>query len=641
MSITSALHQNALFAGVRPEAVDALTGPLQRLHLTPGQVLFSEGERGDALYLVLDGLIQIYSGTDDMTITTFLPGAYFGEMALLGESIRSASARAIDETVLLPIDRETFARITREHPVVVNNVSRALSERLMATTRALVEVERGELVLVAVSGLAELKPVVTYLWEAAAAISGKPVAVLAPRALLGHATSVTAAVRSNERPAQADEGLSFFGYRAGALLDARVLSGTIGTMADYFRRWWSRTLVFIGDDELAWFQAALPWADRAFVIGRPEELARWPLETADGSERFTGRSHIEAVPLIASSRQQAAAAAQAERAGFRVPRVYLPEARALEGQVRQGFQREQLGDVYAPVQRGILRLARAVAGSRVGIAFGAGGARGFAHIGVLRYLEERGIVPDAITGTSMGALVGAGVASGLDSHQAEAKMQEFLRSHVRSLLRPALPIRSFFAGRGADNVCRWLYGNTTFRDLLTPMSIIATDLVSGRGIALREGSVAQAVRASISIPGMFPPFVTGPYVFVDGGVCEPVPTAALASLGADISIAVNISVTAEDMARWAAEEGGSQVKRPIRRGIVPNILDTYTSSISIAVSDRAMGSTQAADISIRPRFRVAGWREFQQGPEHFKRGYTAAADADAQLAERISWFRRP
>jgi NTE family protein len=274
----------------------------------------------------------------------------------------------------------------------------------------------------------------------------------------------------------------------------------------------------------------------------------------------------------------------------------------------------------------------------VGVALGAGGARGFAHIGVLRFLEERGIVPDAITGTSMGALVGAGIASGLDTHEAEAKMQEFLRSRVKSLLRPALPFRSFFSGRGVDNVCRWLYGNTTFRDLRTPMSIIATDLVSGRGIALREGSVAKAVRASISIPGMFPPLVVGPYVFVDGGVCEPVPTAALKALGADITIAVNISVTAEDLARWAADEGGAS-KRPIREGVTPNILDTYSSSINIAVSDRAMGGSRAADIAIRPRFRVAGWREFQQGPEHFRRGYAAASESDELLAKHITWYR--
>src|SRR5205085_9341258 len=177
--------------------------------------------------------------------------------------------------------------------------------------------------------------------------------------------------------------------------------------------------------------------------------------------------------------------------------------------------------------------------------------------------------------------------------------QLFLRSRVKSLLRPSLPYRSFFSGRGVDNVCRWLYGNVKFRDLTTPLTIIATDLVSGQGIALREGSVAQAVRASISIPGMFPPFVTGPYVFVDGGVCEPVPTAALDSLGADITIAVNISVTADDMARWAAEEGAGIAKRPIHEGAVPNIFESYSASIGIAVSDRAMSSSRAADISIR------------------------------------------
>src|SRR5436853_6693356 len=106
----------------------------------------------------------------------------------------------------------------------------------MATTRALVEVERGELVLVAVTGLADFKPIMSYLWEAVAAISNAPIAVLAPRTLLGHAQSVTAAVRTNQRPAGDDAPLAFFGYRAGALLEARALSGTIGTMADYFRR---------------------------------------------------------------------------------------------------------------------------------------------------------------------------------------------------------------------------------------------------------------------------------------------------------------------------------------------------------------------------------------------------------------------
>jgi CRP-like cAMP-binding protein len=182
VSATASLHENALFRGLSPQAIDVLTRALPRLNLAAGDVLFVEGALGDELYLVLDGVIQIYStgGTDDVTITTFLPGAYFGELALLGESIRSASARALEDSVLLPIDRPTFARITHDFPEVFNNVNRALAERLIATTRALVDVERGELTLIAVDGLLDWKTAATYLWEAVTAIEPGRTAVLAP-----------------------------------------------------------------------------------------------------------------------------------------------------------------------------------------------------------------------------------------------------------------------------------------------------------------------------------------------------------------------------------------------------------------------------------------------------------------------------
>ena len=199
------LYENALFRDLAPEAIDELTHALPRRSLSAGEVLFLEGAHGDELYLLLDGMIQIYSTgeLEDVTITTFLPGAYFGELALLGESIRSASARAMEDSVLLPIDRPTFARMTRDYPGIFSNVNRALAERLIATTRALVDVERGELVLIAVQGLGQWKQAASYVWEAVAAIERGRTAVLAPSRMLDHAASVTSAIRANARPAAA------------------------------------------------------------------------------------------------------------------------------------------------------------------------------------------------------------------------------------------------------------------------------------------------------------------------------------------------------------------------------------------------------------------------------------------------------
>jgi NTE family protein len=382
----------------------------------------------------------------------------------------------------------------------------------------------------------------------------------------------------------------------------------------------------------------LPWIDRLFVVARPADLAHWRMDAAQSSGQPGQRVRIEAVPVIESPDEQAAAAAQARRAGFDLPRIYLPAPDGLDDDTRDGFQSRHLCQTALPAQRGILRLARAAVGARVGIALGAGGARGFAHIGVVRYLEELGVVADAIAGTSMGALVGAGLAQGLDSYGAEELMQEFIKSRIRRLLRPTLSRHSIFSRRGLIDICRWIYGKTTFAELATPMAIVATDLVTGRGIALRNGSVARAVHASVTIPGIFPPVVAGPYVFVDGGVCEPVPTSALADLGADIKLSVNISVTPDDMERWARDEGAGEIRRAIRSGSLPNILDTYMATINIAVADRSNSSSRLADITIRPRFRTTSWREFTDGPEHLRRGYQAAESLHDELAAVIPWL---
>jgi NTE family protein len=320
--------------------------------------------------------------------------------------------------------------------------------------------------------------------------------------------------------------------------------------------------------------------------------------------------------------------------------VYLPECDELERQTSAGFQATHLRQIAAPAQRGILRLARAAAGARIGLALGAGGARGLAHIGVVRYLEELGVVADAIAGSSMGALVGAGLANGHDSFSAEETMQQGLASRIRRLMRPTLSRRSLFSPKGLEEICRWLYGGATFADLLTPTAIVATDLVTGRGVVLRAGSVARAVRASVTVPGFFPPLLAGPYILIDGGVCDPVPTSALAGLGADITISINISVTPDDMERWAREEGAGATRRAIRAGFLPNILDTYLATMNIAVAERAQFSSRAADVAIRPRFRSASWREFSDGPEHLRRGYAAAVEAHDQLVLIVPWLSR-
>lgn len=638
----AALHDNALFVGLPPETVDEVTRGLTRIALRAGDILFREGDPGAAMYLVISGVVQIYAPREsgDVTISTASAGSYFGELALLGLEHRSASARALEHATLLAIDAPAFARLTEQHPSIIANIGRTLVQHLVSTTRSMVTSEQGELVLVAVTGIPLHQPFISYIGDAVAALSGFPVAVIAPHRALASWTSLASVVRANVSPEHTnDTHPSWFGYRAGSLLAGDSIEAAIDAVSNYFRRTWKRTVVFIGSEDEASFPAMLRSADRAFVIGPPNAIVVWAGGSAVSGERRG--TPVEAVPMVAGHRQQGSVIQQLERAGYARPTMFLPPLEALDRQVLDPFRAAHLTERAPDRQTGALRLARALAKARIGIALGSGGARGNAHIGVFRFLEERGIPFDAVSGTSMGAMVGGFFADGRDSASGSAAMEHWMRTGYRKLMRPVLSTRSILSGRVIESACRELFDELEFEELPTPFAVVAADLVTGRGIVLRSGRLVPAVHASMSIPGLFPPVIHGPHVLVDGGVCDPVPVEALGELRADIRIVSNISYSPEDLERWMAEEGQSAQKRSIQEGKVPNVVDTYFAAFGIAVAEKAAMSETVADVYIRPRFINTSWREFSLGPEHQQRGYTAASEAESQLRGALPWAFQP
>lgn len=179
-------------------------------------------------------------------------------------------------------------------------------------------------------------------------------------------------------------------------------------------------------------------------------------------------------------------------------------------------------------------------GLKVGIALGSGSARGWSHIGVLRALQKRGIEPDIVAGTSIGALVGACYAADkLD--ELEAWVTSLGWRDVVSLLDVKLN-GGLIEGRKVFQFFEQHMSDVSFEQLGKPFAAVATDLQTGREIWLQHGHLAEAVRASISLPGLFTPYraQSGRY-FVDGGLVNPVPVSLCRALGADLVIAVNLN----------------------------------------------------------------------------------------------------
>lgn len=179
---------------------------------------------------------------------------------------------------------------------------------------------------------------------------------------------------------------------------------------------------------------------------------------------------------------------------------------------------------------------------KIGLALGGGGARGLAHIGVLKVLEAEGIPIHYIAGTSMGGIIGAFYAAGLSMEQIEASAHRTGR--LREILR-LIDLRLSTQGalkgmRIRKRLAKDLGEELTFADLRIPLTLMATDLISGREIMLSEGNVVEAVRATLSVPAVFIPVQTDNLRLADGGVLNNVPADVVRRMGAEVVIAVDV-----------------------------------------------------------------------------------------------------
>jgi NTE family protein len=207
---------------------------------------------------------------------------------------------------------------------------------------------------------------------------------------------------------------------------------------------------------------------------------------------------------------------------------------------------------------------------KIGFVLGAGSARGWAHIGVLRALTEEGIKPDFIAGCSVGALVGAAFAAGrLDQLEAWALALDWKR-----ILRLAdFGLRGgLIRGRRMREVFREQFVERSFSELPVQFAAVATDLHSGQEVWLREGKVSDAISASIAVPGLFQPVLYEDRFLVDGSVVNPIPVSLCRAMGADIAVAVDLGT---DLVGRYVRDDDRAPTQTTQRGFISRFLPGY------------------------------------------------------------------
>lgn len=273
---------------------------------------------------------------------------------------------------------------------------------------------------------------------------------------------------------------------------------------------------------------------------------------------------------------------------------------------------------------------------KIGLALGSGSARGWAHIGAIRELAAAGVIPDIICGCSIGAFVGAVYANG-DIAKLEDWVSGLARKEVVSLLDVSLA-SGLIKGDKLIQFFEQYFVDRDFKELGVPFAVVATDLETGRERWLREGNVAQAVRASIALPGLFTPVPYEDGFLVDGGLVNPVPVSLCRALGADVVIAVDLGsdVVGKSLRLPSDEESESGWKRRLlaRFGTrqnggeaarLPSLASVLTTSIQIMQVRiaRSRLAGDPADVLIAPRLAQLGLMDYHRGTEAIVEGRAA------------------
>ncbi|MBN1376364.1 MAG: patatin-like phospholipase family protein [Dehalococcoidia bacterium] len=268
--------------------------------------------------------------------------------------------------------------------------------------------------------------------------------------------------------------------------------------------------------------------------------------------------------------------------------------------------------------------------AKIGLALGSGAAKGIAHIGVIKALNEAQIPIDYIAGTSMGALVGACYSVNADLEVLEEIALTYNLNKLARLLDPRFAfIRvGLLRGNRIENFLKPIIGDVDFSRCKIPFSAVASEIKTGTEIILQEGSLLKAVRASISIPVVFEPVDYNGIYLVDGGVCNPVPADIVRSMGATFTIAVNVLNHPKRLRRLGLTGNKKSEK-------APSLMNSLIQSIYIMEYEMVRSSILKADILIEPDVSNIEPYEFYRGANAIEAGYKAAQDVIPEIKKLL------
>lgn len=618
------------------------------------EMIIHEGQPGEAFYLVVSGRCEAFTrlkSGKNRVFEHYHNGDSFGEMPLLSGETHWCSVRALNDSLLLKIDKEDFDNIVDKNP----DISRELSARLARRIKDL----RGEKKAAKWSQIIGIGSAVDQI--------GKTLFGMNVSAALNEETGEPIClIDFSRRPAGFDldeleprgggngEWVSEvtephqggFDY-VSARLPEKESREFLRPFFGGFVKQYNYVFVILPEGMEQGTMNVYHQCDEIYLLTNTEERVIYQTRLLINQleeERGHDRDDLKVILARLSEDQLTRQKGVEDQLNYGIS-YRLPEITPSPGpnhQERLPLVKQSPEKTYS---KNIRRIARQIGNVSVGLALGSGAARGFAHIGVIRVLQEAGIVVDVVAGSSMGALISAVWASGADVDEMEEFAQEFrdwggLWSWGDLSFPPS---KSILRGGHVQRFLKHMLGDSTFSDTEFPLKIVATDLDELEEVSIQSGRLAEAVRASISIPMVFEPVKRNGRTLVDGGVLEPIPVQALANYGVSRIIAVNPIPPLDVLQEYQRTTRQVQFNEPsswwdaMKKQVLPfgegNIIDTFMRSLQTMQAQLATTATAEADIVLEPVVPSAKWYEFGEPEKFIEKGEFTAREHIEEIKE--------
>ncbi|KAF2210596.1 hypothetical protein CERZMDRAFT_45031 [Cercospora zeae-maydis SCOH1-5] len=558
-----------------PRLIQHIDFALEWVQVNAGQSIYNQGEESDAIYIVLNGRLRAIQEIDDnkmKVIGEYGQGDSVGELEVLTESTRPGTLHAIRDTELAKFPKMLFNSLAQEHPGITIKVSKIIASRM----RALIENPMNE--HESYNKLAVDRPNVTTTSNL------RTVAVIPCTAgvpVVEFSNKLQAALNQIGTPngvSVLNQGsiLSHLGRHAFSKMGKLKLTQYLADLEEKYG-----IVIYVADTSVKspWTQTCISQADCIYLVGLAEgspaigEYERFLLTTKTTarkelillhSERYcpsgTTRAWLRNRSWINGSHHHVQMAYRAapepvhpHTAGKRLGNAIKQRVQVIQAEIHKYTSRKvrqtPLFSAETPFKGDFHRLARRLCGKSVGLVLGGGGARGLAHVGVIRALEEAGLPIDIIGGTSIGAFVGAVYAQDADVVPMYGRVKKFagrMGSMWRFALDVTYPSASYTTGHEFNRGIFKTFGDSQIEDFWLEYYCNSTNISKSRPEIHTSGYVWRYVRASMSLAGLLPPLCDEGAMLLDGGYTDNLTVSHMKALGADQIFAVDVGSLDDD-----------------------------------------------------------------------------------------------